>query len=721
MARANRPLRPCQYLCAGTNLSRRFFCAITFLLLAASWPAYAQSVNRAALRKDAYVSQASHVAGNGYYAIVVEGTLGRGVGLFAVRTDTLHPLTKTTARRDTTIKCDTTAMVRCDTTIKTIITKAAFEDLIVGGNKGLPGTSYMTIRSYRPHGNYKYTDYVQSEFAVQEDAAAQRIVWLDSLFINSRGVFTDYLRPIPDTGEKPTGIRITYSLPGLPRDDSEAEIVDEMEITQIVNVHGKTFDDSWVQVATIVKNKDVEPVSIGIRYLWDVSVAGDDGPRFTIFHAGDFDSTESSHTRIIFPFFLLTANDRSRTPPPAYEIYGSALTPALLHRAPFLPTRIQQVSWSRAFFKAFDYQINATRDVTTEKDSLAGPSGGDNAIQYFWGEQPNTLTVWPGQSIEVSQSLFAGPVGHAPADPVDWEPPVCEIIAREAGPPKSVELMAQDPNSGLFSIRFHDEQNVEIETPDFEFATLDSVRMIARAIDQTQPFGFNMEVKDVCGRISTRELLFVTLSSANPASELTLTPGAAKRYLHVNNYGLHRIDMALNDRNFTLAAENEVKAEHRNLYKMPQSQNGMIIDLRRHLKAAGNVMKISYAGPPNSRADLILADAPATKGAGVELNLTPVPQSFALAQNSPNPFNGKTQIRFQVPGALGEKQEVTLRIYNVLGQLVRTLVQGQLPADTHLIEWDGRDEFGHEAAAGIYLLRLSAGRTEIVKKMARVR
>ncbi len=75
-----------------------------------------------------------------------------------------------------------------------------------------------------------------------------------------------------------------------------------------------------------------------------------------------------------------------------------------------------------------------------------------------------------------------------------------------------------------------------------------------------------------------------------------------------------------------------------------------------------------------------------------------------LAQNFPNPFNPYTTIRYSIR----ERSHVTLRIYNVAGQLVRTLVDGeQLPrAEGFTIKWDGRNETGEAVATGVYLYRL---------------
>ncbi len=81
-----------------------------------------------------------------------------------------------------------------------------------------------------------------------------------------------------------------------------------------------------------------------------------------------------------------------------------------------------------------------------------------------------------------------------------------------------------------------------------------------------------------------------------------------------------------------------------------------------------------------------------------------LPERFSLAQNYPNPFNPSTIIAFSLP----EPAEVTLTIYNMNGQLVRTLVSSSKSAGDHTVVWDGRDPGGTKAASGLYLYQLRA-------------
>lgn len=90
-----------------------------------------------------------------------------------------------------------------------------------------------------------------------------------------------------------------------------------------------------------------------------------------------------------------------------------------------------------------------------------------------------------------------------------------------------------------------------------------------------------------------------------------------------------------------------------------------------------------------------------------------IPGSYSLAQNYPNPFNPSTEISFELP----VRGDVRLDIYNLLGQNVRTLVNGSLEAGSHTITWDGRADNGTGVASGVYLYRLQSGSYSETKKM----
>jgi len=96
---------------------------------------------------------------------------------------------------------------------------------------------------------------------------------------------------------------------------------------------------------------------------------------------------------------------------------------------------------------------------------------------------------------------------------------------------------------------------------------------------------------------------------------------------------------------------------------------------------------------------------------------SPAPTYFELQQNYPNPFNATTRIRYQLP----QKAKVTLHIYNLLGQVVRVLVDEKQEAGIHTVGWDGRDGGGLPVPTGVYFYRMAAGDFVRVRKLVIIR
>lgn len=89
------------------------------------------------------------------------------------------------------------------------------------------------------------------------------------------------------------------------------------------------------------------------------------------------------------------------------------------------------------------------------------------------------------------------------------------------------------------------------------------------------------------------------------------------------------------------------------------------------------------------------------------------PKDYKLMQNSPNPFNPTTSIKFQLP----QNTFVTLKVYNLIGREVATLVNEERAAGTHVVYWNGKDSNGMSLASGVYLYKLIAGSYVEIRKM----
>jgi len=125
------------------------------------------------------------------------------------------------------------------------------------------------------------------------------------------------------------------------------------------------------------------------------------------------------------------------------------------------------------------------------------------------------------------------------------------------------------------------------------------------------------------------------------------------------------------------------------------------VDAVDSIRIEGNMTGIFYLD--NIRVAASFVDPPPFT-AVVEERDEQQPQDFGLGQNYPNPFNSETVIRYSLP----QDGPVELAVFNMDGQHVATLAQGQRQAGAYTLRWDGRDNKGQAVASGIYLYRLRA-------------
>ena len=88
-------------------------------------------------------------------------------------------------------------------------------------------------------------------------------------------------------------------------------------------------------------------------------------------------------------------------------------------------------------------------------------------------------------------------------------------------------------------------------------------------------------------------------------------------------------------------------------------------------------------------------------------------KTYRLEQNYPNPFNPTTSIKFSLPAT----EKVSLKVYDMMGRQVKTLVNSVMTAGTHEVTWDGKDNNGNSLASGTYMYILQAGNHKLVRKM----
>lgn len=140
----------------------------------------------------------------------------------------------------------------------------------------------------------------------------------------------------------------------------------------------------------------------------------------------------------------------------------------------------------------------------------------------------------------------------------------------------------------------------------------------------------------------------------------------------------------------------------------PQSAEKFWVNFKTDVFDTVTTTMIINANIPNLFVDLVAYGLPLSVES--EKNL---PQSYSLKQNYPNPFNPQTQIEFALP-----KQEfVKLKVFNVLGQEIKSLVSGIINAGIHKVIWDGKDKNNQSVSSGVYFYRLETGNFRQTKKM----
>jgi hypothetical protein len=138
---------------------------------------------------------------------------------------------------------------------------------------------------------------------------------------------------------------------------------------------------------------------------------------------------------------------------------------------------------------------------------------------------------------------------------------------------------------------------------------------------------------------------------------------------------------------------------------IPNVQAGMAVVERKIASVAGAAVNGSLGGVTDWA---VVAVEIKPQAGATNVETTPantasgLPSAFQLEPNHPNPFNPSTVISFSLQAA----SNVRLRVYDLSGQLVRTLVTGEMPAGQHSVRWHGDDAFNRFVAAGMYFYKI---------------
>jgi hypothetical protein len=240
------------------------------------------------------------------------------------------------------------------------------------------------------------------------------------------------------------------------------------------------------------------------------------------------------------------------------------------------------------------------------------------------------------------------------------------------------------------------------------------------AIDLDLYIGFDLKVTDRCGNSHNSHICDPVLFqlNADKSRQYDVNFRSVDRYLTLTNRGLTKIRVNLNDKPFGLFADPDLAGKERNSYRLPL-RGAVTIDLQAYLREGENLIRFEIEGPAGASADLLLINE--AHAIDYALELEPLPTEFQLAQNYPNPFNPVTTIRFSIPARLADGTQVQLRLYNALGELIRTLVDEKMFPGQYTAAWDGRNARGEQVASGIYIYQLITGEFKQTKRMTILR
>ncbi len=296
---------------------------------------------------------------------------------------------------------------------------------------------------------------------------------------------------------------------------------------------------------------------------------------------------------------------------------------------------------------------------------------------------------------------------------VDRLPPTC-TFSFENG---VVEGTFFDPHSGMKVIEPVEIHNGILTVQPFR----PGAKQVHFRIDLINPnknVFFSINARDVCNNRMNCDPVFLTLTGGGEVSRHHLTFPPEDRYFQLRNSGLAEVSVELNGRKFRLLADSHKASAELNAYFMP-ADGTITIDLEPYLTTPENTMSLSLVGSAGTGGQVMIS--PEAERVDYILELQVVPEQFQLAQNFPNPFNPSTNIEFDVPQSLGTDARVQLLVFNLLGELVRVLVDDELSAGRHLAAWDGRNAAGGQVASGVYLYQLIAGETRETRRMLLVR
>ncbi|MFQ5707058.1 MAG: lamin tail domain-containing protein [bacterium] len=330
--------------------------------------------------------------------------------------------------------------------------------------------------------------------------------------------------------------------------------------------------------------------------------------------------------------------------------------------------------------------------------------------------------------------------GKTMLPPPDQTPPDC---FRSNITATAIEITIQDPESGLLKIQVLGTVNAQVAIPLFAQGTNDPVVVVATKTDLSQSATVKLQASDVAGNATTCTFdlqlrVAVDIKPRRCPNPLSVENNAI---LSVAILGSNQLDVRDIDPS-TVRLAGAAPFRHRVEDLSTPVPEGEACDCTTEGADGDKDLHLNFETEP-----IIAAVGSAKNGDEVVLTLTGklkdgvaiegkdcvlirskgltkpaafaenIPLDYALQENHPNPFNPETVIQFQLP----EAAFVDLKVLNVLGQVIRTLVARKVAAGDHRVRWDGKDDAGNPVTSGVYFYHLKSEKFSQVKRMTLVR
>ncbi|MGK9475332.1 FlgD immunoglobulin-like domain containing protein [Melioribacter sp. OK-6-Me] len=233
----------------------------------------------------------------------------------------------------------------------------------------------------------------------------------------------------------------------------------------------------------------------------------------------------------------------------------------------------------------------------------------------------------------------------------------------------------------------------------------------------------------VIGAYDAAWILYYVVNGEFPTAKVSAAMGTVEFGKAVNEEGVLSIPVTLMKAQGILSVSAEIELGNQVEFKnvTPRLPEGWVM----FSNFENGVLKLALAGTtPLTDGDVALIGV-ALKDKESAVNLTAsaklndqiggqmsvkvkeIPTEFTVSQNYPNPFNPTTNIKYGIP----QDAKVSLVIYNMLGQVVKTLVDQEQEAGYYTVRWDGTNDFGSKVSSGIYIYRITAGKYTSTMKM----